>query len=183
MITYISMLRGINVSGQKPVKMDRLKAMCESLGLTLVSTYIQSGNVVFDSAVSDSLELEEMIRESIDQEFGHQVNVFIRTGEEFARIRMENPYLQEQGIDLSKLHITFLSAPPSRAGSDKLSSADAGRDRFQRIGREIHLHCPNGYGKTKLSNTFIEKQLGVSATTRNWNTVNKLLNLARPQKT
>ncbi len=163
------------------MKKDRLKALCESLGLTRVTTYIQSGNVVFDSPVSDSLELEGMIRESIQREFGCQVHVFIRTREEFARIGTDNPYLKEQGIDLSKLHVTFLSAQPAQTGSGKLSPADAGLHRFQRIGREIYLHCPNGYGKTKLSNTFIEKQLGVSATTRNWKTVNKLLEIAAQQ--
>ena len=178
MTTYICMLRGINVSGQKPVKMDRLKALCESLGLTRVTTYIQSGNVVFASPASDAHELEGLIRESIERVFGYQVHVFIRTVEEFARISMVNPFLEEPGIDLSKLHVTFLSASPHPTGIDQLSAVDAGSDRLRSMGREIYLHCPDGYGKTRLSNPFLEKKLGVSATTRNWKTVLKLVEIA-----
>ena len=90
------------------------------------------------------------------------------------RVIAANPFLKERGIDLARLHVTFLTAEPAKAGSERLGALRAGRDRFRCIGREIYLHCPNGYGTSKLSNNAIEKALSLRATTRNWNTVNKL---------
>ena len=95
-----------------------------------------------------------------------------------AAIIAGNPFLKEKMVDRSKLHVTFLQRAPSKTALPAFTSLKAGADRFACVGREIYLHCPGGYGKTRLSNSAIEKVLGVTATTRNWNTATKLFGLA-----
>jgi uncharacterized protein (DUF1697 family) len=92
-----------------------------------------------------------------------------------------DPFLQEKGLDPLKLHVTFLSEAPAPAALKKLDTLAAKPDRFRHSGREVYLHCPNGYGSTRLSNNALEKALSVTATTRNWRTVNKLYEMAMEQ--
>ncbi len=175
---YISMLRGINVGGHKKVPMAQLRAMFESLGFEQVRTYIQSGNVVFKAAKSPPLNLSRKIEGKIQDEFGFAAPVITRTSEEMGEAIRANPFLKEKGIDLSKLHVTFLSGAPGPAAVKTLESLAAEPDQFRACGREIYLYCPNGYGQTKLANNALEKVLSLSATTRNWNTVNKLYEMS-----
>jgi uncharacterized protein (DUF1697 family) len=180
MTIYIAMLRGINVSGHKVIKMDRLRASFEALGLRNVATYVQSGNVVFEAGKESAASLGANIGKRILSDFGFPVPVFLRTADELERIVRDNPFLKQAAVDDSKLHVTFLSAaaPPS-AGKD-LAVLAVKPEQFHIHGHEIYLCCPNGYGRTRLSNTAIEKKLGVEATTRNWKTANALLAMARP---
>jgi len=175
---YISMLRGINVAGHKQVKMAALQAAFEALEFEQVRTYIQSGNVVFKAANSSPLNLSRKIEGKILDEFGFAVPVITRTSEEMGGAIRTNPFLKENGIDLSKLHVTFLSDIPAPAALKTLESLTVKPDQFRASGREIYLYCPNGYGNTKLSNNALEKVLSLSATTRNWNTVNKLYEMS-----
>lgn len=175
MNTYISMLRGINVAGKKRIKMDELKALYESLGFKNVKTYIQSGNVVFQCSDSNASKLVKKIGEEIKQSFGLTVTVVIRTKEEYKQVIKRNPF---QDKDLSKLHITFLSESVENPPIKRLEMAKSGMEEFDLSGKEIYLFCPNGYGRTKLTNNFFEKQLNISATTRNWRTVNALSAMA-----
>jgi uncharacterized protein (DUF1697 family) len=176
--THIAMLRGINVSGHKIVKMDRLRESFEALGFGNVRTYVQSGNVVFEAKVGAPAELPTQlatkIAARIARDFGFSVPVTVLTSDEMGRLVKENPFLTEEGIDLSKLHVTFLSDAPPGAGLKKLGGVPAGPDRFHCRGRSVYLHCPEGYGNTKLSNNAIENALAVGATTRNWKTVTTL---------
>jgi uncharacterized protein (DUF1697 family) len=176
---YISILRGINVSGQKKIKMTALKALYEALGLEGVQTYIQSGNVVLTSPESDPSKLASAIGEAIEREFGYRVTVLVRSVVDWQSVAGNNPFHERPGIDPGELHVTFLDGPPDGESLDALNAVDAGPDEARVVGREVYLHCPNGYGRTKLSNAFLERKLGRPATTRNWNTVNKLLELAR----
>jgi uncharacterized protein (DUF1697 family) len=178
MDTYISLLRGINVSGQKKIPMDELKAIYESLGYHRVTTYIQSGNVVFDAQGGG---LAGRIEQAIEKQYGFEVPVVLRSVDEFADIIEGNPFLKEFDVDSACLHVVFLSESPAAAALDKLASIESGADQYRVAGSEIYLYCPNGYGRTKLSNTVLEKKLAVSATTRNWKTVNQLYRIARPQ--
>jgi uncharacterized protein (DUF1697 family) len=175
---YISMLRGINVAGHKLVKMAALQAAFEALGFEQVRTYIQSGNVVFKAAKSSPVNLSREIEGKILDEFGFEVPVITRTSEEMGGVIRVNPFLKEKGIDLSKLHVTFLSDVPALAAVKAFESLAVKPDQFRASGREIYLYCPNGYGTTKLSNNAFEKVLSLSATTRNWNTVNKLYEMS-----
>jgi len=178
MPTYISMLRGINVSGQKPVKMDQLRRMFEALGFTHVKTYVQSGNVVFQSKKIAPADLSKEIEERILREFGFDVPVISKTVEEIGTTIQNNPFLKEKAIDPAKLHVTFLSGVPAKPALEKLSALDAAPDRFHSLITEIYLHCPDGYGRSKLSNNVLEKLLSLRATTRNWKTVNELYRMA-----
>ena len=95
------------------------------------------------------------------------------------KIISQNPFTKEKNIDLKKLHVTFLSETPDKEKIEQIKEADFLPDRFAIKGKEIYLHIPVSYGETKLSNKFFENKLKVSATTRNWNTVNKLFEMAQ----
>ncbi len=178
MHTSIALLRGINVNGQKMISMEKLRALLEDLGLTGVTTYIQSGNAVFQSGAVKHYVLEKKIKEAIRDIFGFSVPVFVKTKEEWATIVMDNPFLKRRDADISKLHVTFLSDTPNRLIVDDILAGEYGGDECIFSGKTVYLFCSNGYGKTKLSNSFFEKKTGLIATTRNWKTVLKLLELA-----
>lgn len=179
METFISILRGINVSGQKKILMTDLKALYENLKFTDVKTYIQSGNVIFKSneKLSD-LEFAKKIEEDIYKNYDFQVPVIIRRIDEMKHIISANPFLKEENIDVKKLHITFLSEIPDKENVESIEKIDFSPDKFVIHGKEIYLYIPNSYAETKLPNNFFEKKLKVKATTRNWNTVNKLSEMA-----
>ncbi|HYK77648.1 MAG TPA: DUF1697 domain-containing protein [Daejeonella sp.] len=182
MTTYISMLRGINVSGHKKILMADLKALYENLNFQNVSTYIQSGNVIFhsDENLSDQ-QFAEKIRSQIFNQYGFEVPVLIRTLSQLQNTLSSNPFLKQEGIDLEKLHVTFLSEKPNPANLTGIQSNIYLPDEFIISEQEIFLHCPINYGETKLSNKFFESKLKVLATTRNWKTVNKLVEIALGQ--
>lgn len=175
MATYVSMLRGINVGGQKKIKMKDLKELYESLNFKDVKTYIQSGNVVFRYPDSPVLELTEKIENEIKKVFDFHVPVFIRTKDELQDAVKNNPFKE---LDVDKLHVTFLSDIPTEKPVKEIDKIKDKSEKFSIILKEIYLFLPHGYGRTKLSNEFFEKNLKVSATTRNWKTLNKLLDIA-----
>ena len=172
------MLRGINVGGQKKIRMTELKSLYESLDLVNVKTYVQSGNVVFDSTEQDASKLAELIEAQIEQFFGYSVSVFIREAKDFERIIASNPFLNERNEDLAKLHVTFLYSSPLGSKLSDLAMPNNEGDELSVGDKEIYLFCPKGYGRTKLSNNSFERKLKVAATTRNWKTVNVLHKMA-----
>lgn len=176
MITYIAMLRGINVGGHKKIKMDLLLNLYESLGFTNIKTYIQSGNVIFDSPNLNIQELTEKIEEKIKSSFSFEISVFIRTKNELQKIIENNPFQKE---DLSKLFVAFLSDNPIDPPLSEINKVKDDLEKYIILGKEIYLYYPNGVSNTKLSNNFLEKKLKVSATTRNWNTVNALFAMTK----
>ncbi len=175
MNTYISMLRGINVSGQKMINMIKLKEMYESLGFKNVRTYIQSGYVVFQSPAAEVSELKGKIEEGIKRAFEFDVPVFIRTGDDFQKLIKKNPFSKN---DIPRRYVTFLSDAPQHIPLDEIERVKDKSEEFLISGKEIYLFLPNGSGTTKLSNTFFEKKLRVGATTRNWNTVVTLFEMS-----
>jgi uncharacterized protein (DUF1697 family) len=176
MPTYFALLRGVNV-GRNMLKMERLRELWSELGFTNVRTYVQSGNVVFEAAGAPSQWLASVERKLVG-ESRLPVRVLVRTQEQMGRIIGGNPFLPDKAIDRSKLHVTFLNNAPTRDAVVKLKGVDSGGDQFHVVGEEVYLYCPNGYGQTKLSNNALEKVLSVHATTRNWNTVNTLHEMA-----
>ena len=171
---YISMLRGINVSGRKKIHMEELKALYQSLAFKNVQTYIQSGNVIFASSESDISKLTAGIEKKIKQAFGFEVLVFIRTKEDLQKLIKKNPFA---GEDEGKLYVTFLSDQPKNFPTEEINKIRDKAELFFHSSREIYLFCPNGYGRTKLSNTYFERKLKAPATTRNWKTVNMLFSM------
>jgi uncharacterized protein (DUF1697 family) len=179
MTCYISILRGINVGGQKQIRMDDLKALYESMKFKDVITYIQSGNVIFKTDIKKSIdEISGLIEKAIYLKDKFHVPLIIRPVEEMFQIVAANPFLDEDGIKTDKIHVTFLSEKPKFINSEIINHLDFSPDRFKIIEKEIYLYCPEGYGKSKLSNNFFESKLKVTATTRNWSTVNKLVEMA-----
>ena len=176
---YIAMLRGINVSGYKIIKMERLRAALASLGFSDVKTYIQSGNVVFKSATASTSSLEKKIAGEILEAFGFAIPVAVRTPGELGAVLKNNPLLEPPGLEEARLHVSFLSEPAPKSAAEILKPLAAKSERFAVCGQEIYLYCPDGYGETQLSNSAIEKKLSVQASTRNWKTVNTLFEMAQ----
>lgn len=179
MAKYISLLRGINVGGHKRIKMVHLKACYESLGFINVRTYIQSGNVIFEIDESDPSKLVNLIENKIEETFGFSVPVLIRTESEFQRILENNPFCRERKEDTTKLHVTFLSEPPSDFSLEPLEKFREESEELVLVGNEIYLFVPKGLGRTKLNNSVLEKKYKILTTTRNWKTVNKLYELIK----
>jgi uncharacterized protein (DUF1697 family) len=162
----IALLRGVNVGGRK-LPMAALREAFEQLGHADVRTYIQSGNVVFD-ATGSAARVRAAIEHAIDDAFGLDVTVLLRTPADLAKVVAQNPY----GPDA---YVTFLDGAPDRKRVAALDPAPFAPDEFRVIGQEVYVRCPNGYGRTKINNTFFEKKLATRATTRNWRTVDTLL--------
>ncbi len=177
---YVSLLRGINVSGQKNVKMEDLRSLYESLGLKNVVTYVQSGNVMFESPNTKKTTLKEKIEKNIEARYHFYVPVEIRTDREVENILHNCPFGH---IDIDKegttFLVTFLSSIPAAKLVLGIQSFLQPPEKLAVHGREVYLHCPNGYGKSKLTNNFLEQKLKVKATTRNWKTVSKLYELTK----
>jgi len=177
MESYIALLRGINVSGKNMIKMADLAAALSETGLGNIRTYIQSGNILFESENRDSGMLSALIWAKIKERFGFIVPVQVLSRNELNRIRDNNPYLNLRSLPEDKLHLTLLQAVPDPALTAKIAASDFSPDEFVVSGNAIYLYCPDGYGRTRLTNNFFENKLKVSATTRNWATVGKLCTL------
>jgi uncharacterized protein (DUF1697 family) len=179
METYISLLRGINVSGQKKILMTELKLLYEKIAFTKVRTYIQSGNVIFSIAKKkDSKELAGMIAIALFEKYGFEVPVLVFTKKEIEEIVSHNPFLADEQKDRDKMHVTLLESLPGQEEINSLAGIESSPDLFSRVGKAVYLFCPNGYGNTKLNNNFFEKKLKQKATTRNWKTMTILNELA-----
>jgi uncharacterized protein (DUF1697 family) len=175
--TYVALLRGINLGARNKVSMADLRTLFLGLGSEDVETYVQSGNVVFKSGDTDVAKLTETIEQKIRRDLGLSVAVLLRTDAQLANLVAANPFAANAD-DPRALHVTFLAERPERARVRAIDAKQFEPDEFRVIGPEVYLYCPDGYGRSKLSNAYFEKQLGVAATTRNWNTVTKLTELA-----
>lgn len=176
MTTYISILRGINVSGQKKILMTDLSELYKSLKFSNITTYIQSGNVIFkaDKSLSDN-EISAKIGKAIAKKYNFEVPVLVRTIKEMEKVISESPFKNESE---ERLYVTFLDVKPLDEYIDKLKTVNFPPDKFILKDKTIYLNCI-AYGNTKLNNNFFENKLKVTATTRNWKTVNKLLAMAK----
>jgi uncharacterized protein (DUF1697 family) len=174
--TYISILRGINVSGHRLIKMAALKSIFSSLGFSNVHTYIQSGNIVFRSTISNSKKLSSLIKAALQKEFGYDVPVITLTVEELEGIICSNPFAKNNTKDNSFFHITFLAEEPEQKNIETVQKVN---EEYEIVDKAIYLYCPAGYSNSKLTNTFLERKLKTVATTRNWKTSLELLRIAK----
>lgn len=175
---YISLLRGINISGQKLIKMKNLIELYESLGFQNVITYLQSGNVLFNTKITEINKITGIIEKGIKKNLGYDVNVLIKTKSDFLEILKNNPFLKNKNPDIKKFYVTLLFNTPDAALLDDVNKIKDEYDEFKIYGNVIYINCPDGYGRTKMTNNFFEKKLKLTATTRNWNTINNLTQLA-----
>jgi uncharacterized protein (DUF1697 family) len=178
MRTLVALLRGINVGAKTKVPMAELRSSLESLGLEDVTTYIQSGNAVCRSRTAGTPALAARIERRIRKDFGIDAAVLLRTPAELAKVVNSNPFVRA-GADPAKLHVAFLDSVPPRKAVAGLDPERSAPDEFEHRGREIYLHLPNGFGRSKLTIDYFERRLGVRATARNWRTVNKLIELGK----
>jgi uncharacterized protein (DUF1697 family) len=176
MTKYVALLRGINVAGANKIKMNDLRQLFTGLGYTEVQTYLQSGNVVFAGPDEDPARLAKGIETAIVDELGLTVTVLLRNRQDLERVLASNPYLNRDE-NLARLPVTFLAELPAPARAAELRVPAGETAVFTLVDREVYLHCPDGYGRTKLNNAFIERKLGVAATTRNWKSVTALHDL------
>jgi uncharacterized protein (DUF1697 family) len=179
MHTYISFLRGVNMTGHNSIKMADLKALFVEIGLTDAETFIQSGNVIFSKTGNiPPSALSVNIEQAILEKFNYIVPAMIRTRQELNELNSSNPFLGESGFNPSKMAVIFLHEEPSDTQLQKVINVDYPPDRFQIIGKEIFIYCPNGFGRTKLYTNFFEKKMGVTGTARNWKTITTLMSMA-----
>jgi uncharacterized protein (DUF1697 family) len=171
MTSYLALLRGINVSGRNSIRMAALRDSLLRLGFRDVQTYLQSGNVVFRTAKTDEATLAATIEVAIAEDFGHAVAVLVMSMKDLSQVANSNFLVPKTGGEETLFHCTFLFQPVAPDVFQSLTLPAAAGERAVLIGGAILLHCPHGYGKTKLNNNFFERVLGVAATTRNWRTV------------
>ena len=178
MTTEVAFLRAVNVAGHASLKMTALRRVFESAGCTNVRTYIQSGNVIFDAPRATSAAIRQRIGRGLDKLVGEEVAVAYRTLRELLRAADAAPFasLEEKG-DI-KLYVGFLIARPRKAPTLPLSFPKDGLELTQLARREVFVVSRKVKGRYGFPNNLIEKELDVPATTRNWNTVKKIIALA-----
>ena len=179
MNTYIALLRGINVSGHNMVKMELLRNFLKELDFENITTYINSGNILFQTKQTDTLKLEQLIHDKIEEKFGFDIPVVIVTLENLRTVAANNPFSEAEIPDATQPFVAFLSGNPSRENVGVFNAIDFGKDKFHISDKAIYLIYTDGAGsKTKLTNVAIESKLKIRATSRNWKTVHQLILLA-----
>jgi uncharacterized protein (DUF1697 family) len=176
MTTFVALLRSVNVAGHGRLAMADLKQSFVALGYTDVSTYIQTGNVIFHSPSKSLPKLVLAIEQQLEHDFGDTPAVILRTAPDLVRVLAASPF-PKKGADPSRHHVTFLAEPPDKQHLTAFAAPASGQDEMAIIGQEVYVYTPDGYATTKLNGTLLERRLGVVSTTRNWNTVARLADL------
>jgi uncharacterized protein (DUF1697 family) len=194
MASHVALLRGINVGGRNKVPMADLREVVASLGHTGVTTYIQTGNVLFSTAETDTAKLAGALEAAIEERFGIWASVVVLSRDELAETLAGNPYTGEPNPKL--VHVVFLNAAPPEDLLDRIAAAESAatakgsRDTIQAAGAALFLHTPDGFGTSELAQTLFrvigapskQKKHGLAATARNWATATKLLSLCEAKQ-
>jgi uncharacterized protein (DUF1697 family) len=181
MTTRVALLRGINLAGRKKVPMPRLRELAADLGFGEPQTYVQSGNLVFDTDL-DEAEVGRILGDALRSDFGFEVPVISRTAGEMRAIASSHPF-SDLGLDDRLLQVAFLDRVPLTSPETAVEADEYYPDRFEGNGREVYLAYPNGSARSKLGHALLERRLGVTATLRNWRTVSKLAEMAASRVT
>lgn len=176
MSARVALLRGINLGPHKKVPMAELRDLATGLGLANPETYVQSGNLVFDTSLGEA-DLVEKLEAAIEDRFGFDVPVISRSGEEMAAVARTHPFA-DLGLDDKMLHVAFLDRAPDQPPEELIDADTYTPDRFHGNGRDVYLAYPGGLGRSKLNHGLLERKLGVRATLRNWRTVTTLAGMA-----
>ena len=177
---YVALLRGINVGGKNRLRMEGLREVFTKSGSTNVKTYIQSGNVLFQSTERIARAIPTVVSNGIWSAFGVRTTVVVRTAAEFKAAAKANPFL-DAGTDPSLLHVLFLAAPPSPSQIENLDTRRSPPDEFRVLGREVYLRLPNGTARSRFTNAYFDARLATTSTVRNWRTVLKLVEMTTPE--
>jgi uncharacterized protein (DUF1697 family) len=178
MAVIIAMLRGVNLGLHRRLKMDELCAVCVSLKLRDVQTYVQSGNIIFRTDDRDLATLTKRLERAIERRFGFQSDVILRTASELRAVIAKNPFAKRRGIEPKKLLVTFLAADPGEDARILLRKIKTEPEELWIDGREMYVYYPNGMARPKLAWPAIERVLKTSGTGRNWNSVINMLQIA-----
>ncbi|MFI5097624.1 MAG: DUF1697 domain-containing protein [Candidatus Acidiferrales bacterium] len=179
MAVIISLLRGVNIGGHHKIKMDALRDLYKDLGLHGAQTYVQSGNVVFQTKAGDISKLTRRIEDAIEKSFGFRPAVVLRTSMELGHVIAQNPCAKRLGIDPKKLAVMFLKKTPAAECLQNALKIKTAPEELWINGREAYIYFPNGVARPKISWPTIERALKTTGTGRNWNTVTKLFELAQ----
>ena len=172
---HAALLRGINVGGNNKLAMPALVSVFTEAGCTDVSTYIQSGNVVFSAGTKLARSIAAEAARAITRRFGLTVPVVVRSAAELAATIAGNPL---RSADPAALHVMFLADRPSAAAIASLDPRRSATDDFVVVGKQVYLRCPNGIGNSKLTNSYFDTKLATVSTCRNWRTVERLVALS-----
>jgi uncharacterized protein (DUF1697 family) len=171
---YVSFLRGINLGGRR-VTMDRLRELFEALKFSNVSTFIASGNVIFDTPTTDAAALEVRIERHLERALGYEVGTFLRSIPELAAVAAHRPFTDsELEVAAHSLHVTFLKAPPGRKAEQELLALQTDTDLFRVHEREVYWLCRGSVARPSFSPSKFDRALGTPGTARNVTTVCKL---------
>jgi uncharacterized protein (DUF1697 family) len=176
MKTYIALLRGINVGGHRKLPMADLRTLLEGLKFKNSSTYIQSGNVVFQSEEIDSILLESKLEQAIEKQFGFEVSVIVIELNQYKKTATDNPFLKAKPA-IEKLYITHFKTIPTPEGIEKLGEFDVGKDQYTIENQTAYLLYDEKVSVSKLTNNLLESKLKVVGSTRNWKTTLKLIEM------
>ena len=177
MTRCVSLFRGINVGGRHSIKMDELQDLHKSLGLRDVVSYIQSGNVVFTTEEPDLARIKQQIEDGFATRFDFHAEVMLRTSAELSALIAKNPFQSRPEKESNQIVVMFLSARPADSALEDLLTTYAGPEEVFANGNELFIYYTEGIGRSKLSNTYIERKLRTYGTARNWNTVLRLQEL------
>jgi uncharacterized protein (DUF1697 family) len=179
MPAIIAMLRGVNVGGHHKLKMDVLRALCASLKFDCAQTLLQSGNVVFISSTRNLDQISNLLETAIEKKLGFRPAVILRTVPELRSVIAKSPFAKRSGLDPGRLVVSFLAAATTPSARKALLAMDIAPEELHAHERELHIYFPNGQGRPRLSWALVDKILNkMPLTTRNWNTVTKLLEIA-----
>ena len=173
---YIALLRGINVGGNTMIKMEELRKTFEALRFENVKSYINSGNLAFDSAMSSEEKLVKKIEQAIEKDFGKLIPTMVREQKDILRVLDSNPF-DGRYESHKEMHVLFMKDEMPAEKQEQLLSQQTDSESFAVIGREIYCHLRLGVADSLLGKGFIDRKLKVPTTGRNWRTVQKLVEL------
>jgi uncharacterized protein (DUF1697 family) len=178
MITYAALLRGINVGGHKKIAMADLLDLIGRCGYLNPRSVLQSGNLVFGGEAKSGSLIERTLESEAASRLGLETEFFVRSAAEWVSVIADNPFPKEAKTDPSHLVVMFLKSSPQAKDVDALRTFITGPELVHSVGKQLYLTYPEGIGRSRLTNTLIERKLGTRGTARNWNTVLKIGNLA-----
>lgn len=178
MTVFVAFLRAVNVGGRGTIAMAALKALCADLGFRDAATLLQSGNIVF-SATGRRAAIASRLADGIAERHGFRPAVALRTADELAAAIDNNPFPAAATDDPAHLLLVFPVSPPDSGATERLAAVKVADEKLVLAGGELYAHYAGGVGRSKVTNAVLERALGVPATGRNWNTVTRLLRLAK----
>ncbi len=178
MPVYIALLRGVNLAAHHRMKMEALRAVCESLKLRDVQTYVQSGNIVFRAKETDTVKLAARLEKAIEAEFGFRPPVILRTTAQWKEAIGRNPFVGRAEVEPNRLLVHFLADDPGEEARERARAVPVAVEELHFFERELYIFFPNSMARPGFSMAAVERALKVSGSGRNWNSVLKLMEMA-----